>query len=698
MSINKDDPVIDEPVPAPARGGAPVYRYDETTSRWVDSYLDDGLVAYWPLGNVHTDSGSALDASGNGTDLTLQNGVTTGDDAPISEGYTFDGTDDRAEGSGTPLNPSSIGGSITVSCWFRLNTERTTDTTRRIVALYDDWRPGYGLNLQSGSVPNQISTCIAEGTGSNGDVAHPIEVGRWYHATYRMIDESVVDLHVDGEFIGEGSITALESGDGMTFKVGGHASQGRESPVSVSDIRVYDRAIGKDEISALYQQGRPASIPGRVAHLPLNRESVSDGTASDISNNGNDGDLIGGVMTGVDSPTGEGFRFDGVDDRVVIPNDPSFDLTEDFAVSLWAKWDEVPTRDVEFAVMGLVQGSPNNVGQFGFAYRDTEGIWWRVTDQSQGESSIIRDAHTPTQGQWEHYVGVYDTTNEQVLLYVDGEQVGSASQTVGAVAQTGEDFIIGSDANAEELFPGDIADVRIYDQPLSASEVHDLYYSSRIIDPACRIGHWTMNDRHITGDELEDLSPADNTATLSGGVTTGIDAPVGQGFSFDGVDDYLLADSLTGFEGTSQAASLTFWARAEWSSLDVGDVRMVNTNNTGSLDEWRGYQNNTLALIISANGTNYAIDTFSNSPPDNEWVFLHWRWEYDSSADETTADGGHDGSWQETRAIPGQTDDPAEIVIGNWNADYFPGDLSDIRFYDRRLSDAEVERIYDVGN
>lgn len=684
MTLEKPDPVTDESVPAPTRGGAPVYRYDSASGRWLDNYLDDGLVAYWPLGTVHTGSGTALDGAGNGTDLPLYNGVTTGDAAPVTEGYTFDGTDDRAEGAGTPLDPSSIGQDITVCCWFRLNNERTTATTRRVVAAYNNWRPGYGLNLQSGEVPNEISTCIAEADGFNGDISTTVEEGRWYHVTYRMIGESMVDLHVDGEFIGEGSIAGLEIGDGYTFKLGGHPNHDRECPITLSDVRVYNRALGSDELSALYQQGRPASIPGRVGHWPLGADHIASGDVLDVSGSGDRGTMTGGVTTDIDSPTGGALRFDGVDDEVHIPTDDT--LSE----ATWSVWvnPQFPASHPDDRVV-FAKGSYSNLG----TYFNPATQTLRVFANSVQEVNL----NDFSQNEWVHVVGTYDS-NGELRLYADGVYVGNDTEGTSGLSNS-EDYYIGNDRSGSYPWLGGIADVRVYDRVLSHEEIQDLYHSSRIVEPACRVGHWSLNDRHTSDGETLDLSPADNDASLSGGVTTGVSSPVGQGFRFDGTDDELTVDDVTGFEGTSEAATLTLWTRAEWSTMDPTDVRLFNTYRDDGGDEWRSYQNENIPIIVEVAGTNHATNAYPGSiPPDNEWIFLNYRWEYDPANDETTVEAGRNGSWYESQTVAGKTQDPHTIAIGEWKNNYFPGDISDVRFFDRRLTDREVQSVYETTN
>jgi hypothetical protein len=69
---------------------------------------------------------------------------------------------------------------------------------------------------------------------------------------------------------------------------------------------------------------------------------------------------------------------------------------------------------------------------------------------------------------WTHLVVTYD--GAQLKLYVDGALVGTTAQTGAIVASDGK-LTIGGNTFWGEYFTGLIDDVRIYNRPLSITEI-----------------------------------------------------------------------------------------------------------------------------------------------------------------------------------------------------------------------------------
>ena len=64
-----------------------------------------------------------------------------------------------------------------------------------------------------------------------------------------------------------------------------------------------------------------------------------EGNANDSSKNGNDGILMFGATFDV-GQVGEAFRFDGVDDHVVVPDSPTLDIPGPLTIAAWIKSDD----------------------------------------------------------------------------------------------------------------------------------------------------------------------------------------------------------------------------------------------------------------------------------------------------------------------------------------------------------------------
>ena len=113
----------------------------------------------------------------------------------------------------------------------------------------------------------------------------------------------------------------------------------------IDEIRLYNRALSSDEISALYELEKPTIdlTSGLVAWYPF------DGNASDMSGNGNDGTVYGATL-GEDrnGEAGKAYEFDGVDDWIKITHNDSINFNTDdpFSFSLWAV---IPEPTIEYS-------------------------------------------------------------------------------------------------------------------------------------------------------------------------------------------------------------------------------------------------------------------------------------------------------------------------------------------------------------
>jgi hypothetical protein len=114
---------------------------------------------------------------------------------------------------------------------------------------------------------------------------------------------------------------------------------------------------------------------------------------------------------------------------------------------------------------------------------------------------------------WHHFAGVYNKTDDKLYLYWDGELIASA-QGSGELSGVEGNFYIGSNGGFCRWFDGVIDDVRIYNRPLSSSEIQDNY--NRSVSTSGLVSWWKMND---TGDIATD-SIGGNDGTIYGAAWT----------------------------------------------------------------------------------------------------------------------------------------------------------------------------------
>ena len=158
-------------------------------------------------------------------------------------------------------------------------------------------------------------------------------------------------------------------------------------------------------------------------------------------------------------------NFDGNDDYVLIPSDPSMDFTGSFTISAWLK----PVASPSDHMVWFVHHTANSTGKRLHlrTYYNTGmirfGFYSDDLDTAPGAMSF---------GSWNHVVVTYDYNSDTSAIYVDG--VLNVSGNNGPYTGSVVDSYIGRDFD-QHYFDGTIDDVRVYDRALTAPEILQLY-------------------------------------------------------------------------------------------------------------------------------------------------------------------------------------------------------------------------------
>jgi hypothetical protein len=200
-----------------------------------------------------------------------------------------------------------------------------------------------------------------------------------------------------------------------------------------------------------------------------------DGSTADSSGNGQAGTLFGASRP---TPTKSGgLRFEG--EQFVASDGPLVDTSESFSVSARVKLDRT---DVSQTVV-----SQDGDDASGFMLRyDADETRWEMrlpeedTGVADGDADVAVSASGVEAGEWTHLTGIYDDTDDQVRLYVDGRRV----QTVAREDDfdTEGDFVVGRGLSDNRFFQGlegAVDDVQAFGRALTSPEVDSLARKSR---------------------------------------------------------------------------------------------------------------------------------------------------------------------------------------------------------------------------
>ena len=222
-------------------------------------------------------------------------------------------------------------------------------------------------------------------------------------------------------------------------------------------------------ITYLWETREAVNIAGLRLWMLLD-ESAGATAFTDISGNGNDGACLGNTCptAGVGGHIGTALQFDGVDDYITIPDDPTLDLTL-FTVGAWVmpteakdNWQPIiikETNEVEGRNYGLYIHPVGMRAHFSFQANDC------VSYQSYDSVGAL------ILNQWNHVLMTYDGAHFK--LYLNG-LLDSNIDIVSSVCQNNASVKIGGVPGAYTRFVGRIDDVVVYNHALSGDQVRAL--------------------------------------------------------------------------------------------------------------------------------------------------------------------------------------------------------------------------------
>ncbi|MET7484066.1 LamG-like jellyroll fold domain-containing protein [Streptomyces sp. NPDC005538] len=414
-------------------------------------------------------------------------------------------------------------------------------------------------------------------------------------------------------------------------------------------------------------------------------------------------DLKGGPVLGAQGAKGTAVSLDGVDDYLVS-DIPAVDTSLSFSVAAWVKLDRMPDGA---AVIAAQPG--NNAPGFELYYSKAYDRW--VFDQYTADTSTATPVRVMQAaaggvkaGEWVHLVGTYSIGAGQLSLYVNGALAGTAPYSTPWDARRG--LQIGA-ANLRGLvtnyFPGSVDDVRIFEKPLSATEVSALYSKNSIGSgrPARAVFPLDEPPTDTTGAATTQVTGrADvNPAVLNGGAKLGQPGRAGTALSLDGVDDYA---ATPGPDLNNQTSfSVAAWAKLSKTKPTHGAV--IATQVGTVMPGFELYYSPTYGWTFNQ----YSKDSTDGVPiraaqgdpslaPGGEWT--HVVGSYDAVTDDLRL--YVQGKWVATAKVtaPFYAGGPVQIGASRFSgtaSSFFPGQISGVQLYDRALSAPEIAEMFD---
>lgn len=437
---------------------AAIYHCSESPISGVlqgDDLPAQGLIAYYPF------NGNADDASGKGHHGVLPKQRWVPDrQGNIARACYFNGQGAHIEvpHSGA-LNPVT---GMSVSLWVK--PEDVMHEWRTIVAKGQD----NGMNLWAVQIHNGDGAPEGVVNFYNGHEDFPgsiiVDDSLWHHIVMTYDGASTWRVYVDNTLAIGATYGQCFTNDDLF--IGGFEDDGGELQDdfggAIDDVRLYSRVLSDSEIELLYSGGNDASLAdGLVAHYPL------DGNTSDATTNGHDGLLYeyDAVPVSIHDRFGTAnaaYQFSGGHIPVLLTPELRTDV---ISICAWIMITQ-PGNDwldiVSYGGGGHVI-AVDRTAEFlgGMQFTSSETCEFNATSRLNTD-------------EWRFVVMTRDSA-DTIRLYVDGTLEQQQKCLKNPVYAFPEIHIGGCPEAADEDFDGSIDDVRIYNRPLSADEIIDLY-------------------------------------------------------------------------------------------------------------------------------------------------------------------------------------------------------------------------------
>jgi VCBS repeat-containing protein len=192
-------------------------------------------------------------------------------------------------------------------------------------------------------------------------------------------------------------------------------------------------------------------------------DDLSGSIATDSSGSGNHGTLQGGASFG-----SGGLVLSAANQRVVVANSPSLEISNAITIAAWIAPTSKSTQSV---VTKAIQGSVNG---YELALSAGGNVFVRFNQASSGDTYRLDSTSSyPTNGSlWMHVAATYDGTT--IRLYVNGQLQGTKVANISIVTNNVA-LGIGAEASGDRSMKGRLDDVLIANRALQINEVTDLY-------------------------------------------------------------------------------------------------------------------------------------------------------------------------------------------------------------------------------
>lgn len=655
--------------------------------------------------------GNALDSKGsnNGT----SSGVTFSA-GKVGLAFDFNGTAGNFVSAGTSLMNAGTA-DFAVDFWMQTSNNRLEQVIGKRSTCSSGEPPFFNIRkLPNGRLVIELDN--GSGQRVSFDSIRVITDGVFHHIAVQRVGNSLqlyIDGVLDNSATGVAGINLSNSGQ---FAIGGLSCAGVDGTQTftgkIDEVSVYNRSLTLTEIQSFFYaggDGKCNSTP--CVQSPNNLVSwfAGEGNALD-SKSGNHGTLVNGA-TFQSAKVGSGMKFDGTNDFVEVPDNPSLKPTT-LTLETWLKFDSLTSTVTGGAPAGyqniIFKKNSRTAGtgfEGGYSLVKNPDNRLGIGFNSAGGGTDFASSTTFVQtGVWYHIVATHDGAN--IRLYVNGQLEGTGTATFPIDYGTTPLYLGTAAVPFTGYFSGVQDETSIYNRALTAQEVSAIYNAGssgkcKPVAPAPASDQMAW----FTGDgDTRDFTGGNPNGSLRGDAGFAV-GKVGQAFTLDGNGDYIEVADDADHRPATQLTAEGWFKFNNFNNVPHMIGKGLRGNDRDSYAMW--FANGNIRLGYSDSASNMFVYDTGFVPKVGE--FNHYAMVLntdDAGVNSNTFKLYVDGVQVFSGVAGGPIfydANPHPLTIGvdiNNDIPDFPldGQIDEVSLYSRALSADEVAAIYSAGN
>lgn len=615
----------------------------------------------------------------------------------------FDGDGDFVSFSDDPDLDFTESDSFTITLWFR---HSPISSGTQVLVAKSNASAGYKVYMES---DGDITFATDDDTTWSPDdfatsTAATYDDNKWHHIAAVKSGTTSLTLYIDGVEVAkdltiDGQNT-LENTASFYIGIDGDGTN-NDYAGFIDEVKVYRSAKTASEIKGDYIKNSTLGetsasfgikdqsylTNGLAGYWTFDELRASAGTATDYSGNGTTlyedglGRVSGKFKNATDLERGSSQYFFAADN-------PSLSITGSLSISAWIKPESV-TASTLFNIASKFDGT-NESYQLS-QYEDEIRLYI-----GSASNYATTDAANLAVGTWYHITAVYDSENQNIKIYKDGNLV--SSTVTGTIPSSISDntsaFHVGAEDynnTVKNFYDGIIDDLRVYNRVLNPPEPYNLY-----LWRPTPLHHWKFDENTGTSSTFDSTGNG-NTGTLQGTMTSAnwVPGKYGSALYFNGSTNYVSTTTQTDTFEALEYYTVSLWFKTD--TTTGGKLWGMGTAATGasaSYDNqlymrddgllqfnWWDSSSHTLTSTSAYNDNNWhhaaityqpsgiamyvdgsLVDTDSTDTSGRTQYAHYWRIAYDT--------------------LSGEPNEPT--------SHYFKGSLDDIRLYTYVRSPGEI--------